>query len=147
MALSANKILKKIDSFRYVTRDCVAGALHIYRTALLNSDASGNVKLSTDAASEKFAGISIEEVEQDSTASAADNTAKLISANSGQTVLLKCTSVTKADIGKLVYASADDAVLISSGTNSVVVGRIVDIETTDYCWVKMGDDLDTDTHA
>lgn len=145
MALSSNQNVKKIDDFEYVTRDCVAGALHIYAGALLNSNAAGNVKLSTDAASELFAGVAIEEVEQPSTASIGDNKVKLISANSGKTVKLKLTSVTKADIGKLCYASADDAVTLSAGTNSVVVGRVMDIAETNYCWVKLINDLDTDT--
>jgi len=145
MSLSSNQIIKKVDDFEYVTRDCVAGALHIYAGALLNSNSDGNVKLSSDATGELFAGVAVEEVSQASTASAADNKVQLISANSGKVVKLKLTSVTKADIGKLCYASADDAVTLSAGTYSVVVGRVMDIAETNYCWVKLINDLDTDT--
>lgn len=146
MSLSKNTRTQVIDDFKYATRDIVAGAIHIYEGALLNSDASGNVKLSTDAASEKFAGVATEEINQAAAASAADNNVKVIAANSGKVVRIKLTSVTKADIGKLAYASADDAVLLSSGTNAVIVGRIVNIDpVANYCWIKLTDDLDTDT--
>lgn len=144
MSLSSNQNVKKIDDFEYAKRDCVAGALHIYKGALLNSNSAGNVLLSTDAASQLFAGVANEEVEQDSTAVAAENKVEVIAANSGKTIKLKLTSVSKADIGKLVYTSADDAVSLTS-TNAVVVGRIMDIAETNYCWVKLINDLDTDT--
>jgi hypothetical protein len=147
MALSKNTNVKVIDDYKFTTRDCVAGALHIYSGALLNSNAAGNVLLSTDADAQYFAGVAIDEVEQASTASIADNTVQVIAANSGKVVRLKCTSVTKADIGKLVYASADDAVTLSEGTYSVVVGRIMDVDVTNYCFVKLINDLDTDTVA
>lgn len=145
MALTANKIVKKINDFEYATRDCVAGTLHIFRNALLNSNAYGNVKPSSDAANERFAGVSMEEVNQDSSAAAGDNTVKLVSANSGKAVLLQLVGVTKANIGALAYATADDAVLLAAGTNGIIIGRIVEIETTDYCWIKLNNDLDTDT--
>lgn len=139
MALTKNQVYKFIDDFKYATRDCVAGALHVFQSALINSDASGNAKLSTDAASELFAGVAVEEVEQDSTASAADNTIELISKGSGKTVRMKLTGVTKAHIGLSVYAKADDEVqLVAAATNDVLVGEIMDIDTVaNYCWVKI----------
>lgn len=134
MALSANKIVKVIDDFKFAKMDVVAGAIEIYRTALINRDASGNAKLSTNTAGEVFAGMAVEPVSQEASAVAGDNEVELISAKSGKAILVKLTGVTKADLYKTVYASADDAVTLTAG-NNVVVGSIVAIETTDYCWV------------
>lgn len=137
MALSSNQKIQHMEDFKYATRDCVAGALHIYNGALLNSDASGNVKLSTDTASELFAGVSVEEVDQDSSASAGDNTAKVIAKGSGRAVRMKLTGVTKASIGAKAYASADDEVqLAADATNDIEVGTIVALDTVaNYCFV------------
>ncbi len=134
MALNANKILKVIDDFKFAKMDVVAGAIEIYRTALINRDASGNAKLSTNTTGEAFAGMAVEPVSQAAGASAGDNEVELISAGSGKAILVKLTGVTKADLYKTVYASADDAVSLTAG-NGVVVGEIVAIETTNYCWV------------
>jgi len=139
MALSKNEIVKFIDDFKVVNRDCVAGALQIYRGALINSDTSGNAKLASDAASELFAGVAMEEVTQAATASAADNQVQLISKGSGRVVRLQLTGVTKASIGLKCYANGDDIVaLAATTTNDVEVGTIVDIDSVaNYCWVQI----------
>jgi len=139
MALSKNEIVKKIDDFEFVLRDTVASTLHVYRTALMNSDASGNVKLSTDAASEIFAGVAVEELNQDSSASAGDNQVEMISKNSGKTIKVKLTGVTKANVGSKAYAKADDEVqLVGDATNDVEIGIIVNVaDVTNYCYVRI----------
>lgn len=138
MALSANiDVVKQIDPM-YYKYDVVAGAIHIYRGAILNRDASGNVKLGTDAASETFAGIAYKELDQASTASAGDNQMEVIGANTGKVVKLKFTGVTKASIGLDVYVNGDDAVaLAATTTNDVRVGTIIDIAETNYCLVVL----------
>ena len=116
--------------------DVVAGAINIYKTAILNRDASGNVKLGSDAVSETFAGIAYEELLQGSGASAGDNQIQVIGAKTGNVVKLPFTGVTKADIGKDVYVNGDDAVaLAATTTNDVRVGTIIDIAETNYCYV------------
>jgi hypothetical protein len=138
MAKSANGNLKFIDSFKITKRDVVAGTMHIYAGALVNSDASGNAKKATDAASELFAGVAVNEVDQASTASAGDNKVELIAKGSGKVVKMKFTGVTKASIGTDVVVKDDDEVqTAAAGTNDVAVGTIVDIAETNYCWVKI----------
>lgn len=138
MSLTKNGNVKVVEDHKYVFRDCVAGALQLYTNAMVNSDASGNVKVAGDTASELFAGIVVAEVTQDSAASIADNQAELIGKGSGKVVKLKFTGVTKASIGVSVYVVDDESVaLVATTTNDVLVGVIVDIAETNYCWVRI----------
>lgn len=148
MSLANNGRLKTVEDFRQIVgegthsngdNDLVAGAIHVYESALLNRDASGNLKISGDTASELFAGIAMEEVDQASTASAGDNQVGIISAGSGRLVKMKLTGVTKAQIGLSAYAKADDEVqLVGDATNDVLVGVIRKLdEVANYCWVQI----------
>lgn len=138
MALSENQdVVSKLD-YMYDKYDVVAGAIHIYRGAILNRDASGNLKLGGDTASELFAGISMEELNQATGGSAGDNKIKVIAAKSGKVVKLPFTGVTKASIGLDVYVNGDDAVaLAATTTNNVRVGTIVAMAETNYCYVAL----------
>lgn len=138
MALTENQdVVSKLD-YMYDTYDVVAGAIHIHRGAILNRDSSGNVKLGSDAASETFAGVAYEELEQASGASAGDNTIKVIAAKSGKVVKLGFTGVTKAEIGLDVYVNGDDQVaLAATTTNDVRVGTIVGVAETNYAYVAL----------
>lgn len=139
MGLSNNVRTKTIEDFKFSNRSCLAGALHVYESALMNSNAAGDVKLSTDAASELFAGVSTEEVEQTAAAVAGDNSVKLISRGSGRLIRVKLTGVTKAQLGLNAYAKADDEVqLVGAATNDVLVGSIEELDSVaNYCWVKI----------
>ena len=139
MALANNVRTKIVDNFKYGIASVLAGAIHIYESALLNRNAAGDVLLSTDAASQTFAGISTEELDQAAAASAGDNFVKTISRGSGVLVRMKLTGVTKAHLGLSAYAKADDEVqLVGDATNDVLVGTIEMLdETANYCWVKI----------
>lgn len=139
MSLANNVRTKVIDDFKFNETSVLAGAIHIYESALINRNAAGDVKLSTDAASETFAGVATEEVDQAAAAVAGDNTVKLISRGSGKLIRVKLTGVTKAHLGLNAYAKADDEVqLVGDATNDVLVGSIEMLdEVANYCWVKI----------
>ena len=134
MALTENTVKEVMEAPNYVDRDVVAGAIEIFRGSILNADASGNVKLASDTAGELFAGVSMVYSSQDASALAGDKKVKVLSKGSNSAIKLKLTGVTKADIGKSVYAVDDEEVTLTAG--NVLVGTVFDVsETTDYAFV------------
>lgn len=138
--LTTNQQIERFYDNNESERDIVAGAISIYTGSLLNSDASGNVLLASDAASEIFAGVSLQEkVLTSANVSAGDNVVRVHPAGSGVLVRMNLASVTKADIGKTVYVADSGAVSLSKGTNAVPVGIVgeIDNDFADYCWIKL----------
>lgn len=143
MALSSNEVITYEENFLKTKRGIVDGAIHIYKSALLNYEAAniGYVKLADDVASEEFAGIALEEKDL----AAADNTSdgtydtEIYAKGCNKVFLLKVDSgCTIANIGDTVYAKADDVVdLVAGVSNNVEVGTIVDIYSSTHAWVKI----------
>lgn len=137
MALTSNQEIKLYPNFVKWQYPVEAGAVHFYKNAICNLNAAGFVKLGADAASEKFAGIALEELDQLAGGTAGDNTIKVIPFKCGEVVELVLTGVVQADIGKDALV-LDDGAIALTGTNSVRVGTIVDISaTTNQCLVKL----------
>ncbi len=139
MALSENSAINDIKDFTRYKQAVASGAIHFYKGALCNFNSSGYVKLGADTASEVFAGIALEELDQASGGSNGDNDLLLIPAKSGAVVELTLTSVAVTNIGSACYVNGDDVVALAATTsNDVRVGTIVALsETTNKCFVKL----------
>jgi hypothetical protein len=139
MALSANTSIIDVKDFTRYNQAVASGAIHFYKGAICNFNSSGYVKLGGDIASELFAGIALEELNQASGGSNGDNNILLIPAKSGAVVELTLPSVAVTNIGSLCYVNGDDAVaLVGTTTNDVPVGTIVALSNTNNkCFVKL----------
>lgn len=125
MALTENQKIKLTPDLTYQDREVIAGAIHFYVGAICNFNTSGYLKLGGDVASETFAGIAFNELDQGSGALAGDNSLITIAAKSGVAVRLGITGVTIADLGKDVFVNGDDLVALAGvTTNDVRVGSI-----------------------
>ena len=139
MTLSANAAIVDVKDFTRYKQAVASGAIHFYKGAICNFNSSGYVKLGTDTSGELFAGIALEELNQATGGSNADNDILLIPAKSGAVVELTLASVAVTNIGSSAYVSADDAVaLVGATTHDVRVGTIVALSTTaNKCLVKL----------
>lgn len=140
MALSANQAVNFLPDFSYREIPAKSGAIHFYKGALVNYDASGfYAKLGSDTSGEVFAGVAVEELNQATGGSNGDNNIKVIPAGSMKVVELTLTSVARTNIGSDCYTNGDDVVaLAATTTNDVRVGRIVDVSATaNKCWVLL----------
>lgn len=139
MALSSNQETKLYPSLTRWEYPVLAGAIHFFKNAICNIDANGFLKLGADAASEKFGGIALEELNQLAGGSNGDNVLKVVPFKSGEVVELTLTGVVRADVGADAFVNGDDVVaLAATTTNDVRVGTIVDISATaNKCLVKL----------
>jgi hypothetical protein len=139
MALSANAAIVDLKDFTRYKQAVASGAIHFYKGAICNFNSSGYVKLGGDTASELFAGIALEELNQATGGSNGDNELTLIPAKSGAVVELTLTSVAVTDIGAIAYVNGDDVVALAGTTsNDVPVGTIVALSATaNKCFVKL----------
>lgn len=139
MALSANANVEFKEQPLVMRYEVASGALVIYRGAILNFNTSGYVKLGADTASETFAGIALEYLSQASGGSNGDNKIEVAAFKSGRVVKLTTTgTITRANIGDVVYADGDDAVDLAAGvTNNIAVGTIVGFIDANTAWVKL----------
>ncbi|MDH3878670.1 MAG: hypothetical protein OET18_12555 [Desulfobacterales bacterium] len=139
MALTENQEIKIYPELTRWKQEVAAGAIHFFKNAICNFNAAGFVKLGTDTAGEKFAGIALQELDQAASAATGDNEIKLIPAKSGEVVELDLTGVAITDIGADVFVNGDDLVALAATTNNDVrVGVIVALsETSNKCLVKL----------
>lgn len=139
MALSANQAVTKIVDFGNYKQEVASGAIHIYKGAICNFNASGYVKLGSDTSGEKFAGIAVEELNQATGGSNGDNSISLIPAKSGVVVELTLTGVAIDDKYVDCFVNGDDVVaLAATTTNDVRVGTIVDLsDVANKCLVLL----------
>jgi hypothetical protein len=144
MALSANKVVQKKAQPAITKLKVVDGAVHIYKGAHLNYEASniGYVMPATDVLSAEYAGIALDELD----VAAADNTADgtyeidVLPRGCGEEVLMDmAVSITIANEGDPVYVESDDTVGISGVTNTTggLVGIIRQFVSTTTAWVQM----------
>ncbi len=139
MALTENQKIEIIPNFTRREYGVASGTIHFFKNAICNFNSSGYVELGSDTASEKFAGIAYEELDQESGGTNGDNSIKLIPAKSDEVVLLPFTGVVITNIGTDVYVNGDDAVaLVATTTNDLRVGTIVDLgKNSNECYVKL----------
>ena len=74
MALTENQKIITFPDFSFRKFDVVAGAIVIYKGAILNRNAAGYAVLGSDTTGERFLGIAYEELNQAATALAGDTT-------------------------------------------------------------------------
>jgi hypothetical protein len=117
MALSANRDLPKLLDQEIREFPVVANAV-IYRGALLSIRSTGYV--GPLAAGEQFAGIAYEE----KNATGAANGAKKVRAYVRGSFQHALSGAAVTDLGDALYASADDTVTKTSGSNTFV-GKII----------------------
>lgn len=138
MALTANQSNYYQTTFLNQQYAVESGAIHIYQGSLLNFDSSGYIVKSTDKTGEKFAGVSLEELNQAAGGSAGDNVINVIPKGSGALVKMKTGKIAITDVGNKVYASADDCVeLVGTTTHDLEVGTIRIFIDTNHAWVQI----------
>lgn len=138
MALSENQKISTIPDITFRDLPVAAGAIHIYKNAILNRNAAGYVVLGSDTTGESFAGIAYEELNQLTGGSAGDNTIKVIQAHSGVTVKLPMSGVVIADVNKDAYVDGDDDLgLVGDTTNDVRAGKIIDIGAANEAFILL----------
>lgn len=138
MALTANQSNYYQTTFSNQQYAVESGAIHIYQGALLNFDSSGYIVKSSDKTGEKFAGVSLEELNQATGGSAGDNVINVIPKGSGALVKMKTARIAITDVGNKVYANGDDQVdLAGTTTHDLEVGTIRIFIDTTHAWVQI----------
>lgn len=110
-----------------------------YAGAMLGINTSGYVTKFDDAASLKFVGVVADSVPLE-VESGGSNGDKHINAERPRYILCSLSGAAITDMGKLVYASYDNAVVLTTGTYGNVVGRIVKYHASGKVWVDTWDD-------
>lgn len=117
MALSADKV-SEIQPGN-LTEYRLAGAVRIFKGALVNLNTAGNAKPASDGSGEVCVGIADESVDN-STGGAG---AKTIRVRSGIRVRMKAASIAQTMVGALMYVEDDETIDDAAGpTNDVIVG-------------------------
>ena len=91
---------------------------------------AGMLQAAAGVANAIFAGISMEKVTGSSNLEKAEVQREGV-------FLLKGAGFTQADVGKVVYASDDETVSTTQGTNEVAVGRINSVESATSVYVDI----------
>lgn len=138
MALAANKTTKVQTTFNNERYGVGAGAIHIYKGALLNFGTDGYLKLASDTSGEVFAGVALEELNQAAGGTDGDNEINIIPAGSNNLIEMKTGTIAVTDIGKTVYTKSDDQVeLAATTTNDIPAGVIRKVLSTTSALVQI----------
>jgi len=145
MPLSDNAIIETQEQPVVLKKKIVDGLIRIYKSALLNFEASneGYVKLGSDTLGEKFVGIALEEKNIVASDNPSDGTfeVEVIQAGSQRLVKLTTTStITIANEGDAVYVDGDDAVDVASGITNTTGGQVGVIRqfiSANKAWVQL----------
>lgn len=112
----------------------IAASTTIYKGSNVNYNTSGYAKKAADTASEVFAGVAMETI--DNSAGAAGDT--YVRVWKEGVFSMNCASATQAWVGQLVYAVDDNLVaLAATTTNDVAVGRVVQYVSATEVRVKI----------
>lgn len=96
--------------------------IKVFKGANVSFNTSGYAKLAADTASEKFAGVAYETVDN-SGGSAGDKSVRIFTSG---VFSMACSSATQAWVGQTVYAVDDNVVaLAATTTNDIPVGTVV----------------------
>lgn len=113
----------------------VAASTMIYAGAMVALDASGNAVPASDAAGLVVIGRA-EDLVDNSAGDAGDLTVRVRIGVFGFAAS-GTNAPAAANVGDLVYVEDDQTVSTDGGTNSIVAGKLVDVDS-DYCWVDTG---------
>lgn len=132
-ALAANKEVtekkRKLLAFPVVASDI------IYKGAICKINAAGYLAPMAAEAGAAFAGMALEKVDN-SSGSAGDVKARV---EREGVFSMVSAGLSQSDVGSIVYASDDQTVSTTQGTNELAVGRIVEVVSATECLV----DIDT----
>jgi len=120
----------------------VLTATKIPAGVLVARDASGYAKNASDAASLTFAGISKEQADNTSGATG-DKKVKVHS--KGRFKLAAATTYTAADIGKQVYVSDNQTVIVATNSHNLKCGRLIAVASDGDVWVEIDADVNRNT--
>ncbi len=129
MALADNVQVEEKDG---ILRDVPVSVDHIYRGAICTFNAAGYLAPAGLAVSEVFAGIAIEEVDN-SAGSAGDVSCRV---KCEGRFLLTGSGFVQGDLGEVVYASDDETITKTAGTNPPI-GMIDGYVSATQVWVKL----------
>jgi hypothetical protein len=111
----------------------LAASTKVFAGSNVNFNTSGYAKKAADTASEVFAGVAMETV--DNTGANGD---KVVRVWREGLISMACASATQAWVGQLVHAVDDNLVaLAATTTNDVVVGRVVQFVSATEVRVKI----------
>jgi hypothetical protein len=113
------------------TRFPVKGATTIYKGSIVAINA-GYLAPAADAA-----GLIVVGVAQEKVVNAGADGAAFCYVDCGAVFRFASTGVVAADVGKIAYVADDQTVQDATGTNSIIAGRIMELETTDVVWVRI----------
>lgn len=105
----------------------------IYQGALVKHNAAGYIAPAAAESGAVFAGVAYERVDNSSGA-AGDKMVRVIKMG---TFLLTGSGFTQANVGASVYASDDQTISTTQGTNEQEVGKIVKFVSATQVWVKI----------
>ena len=130
MALTANKEIIEKEGVK-VSLPCAVA--NIFKGAIVKVNAAGYAAPMAAEASAFMAGIA-ESVADNSGGSAGDLS---VDVKTEGMFLLSGSGFSIADVGSDVYASADDTISTTQGTNEIKVGKILQIVSATQVWVKI----------
>ncbi len=128
LGASANRLSKDGSQKSYpVAADAV-----IWKGALIVLDAGGDADPAADASgTSHVVGVADEDVDNTGGADA-DLNVRVIS---GRAFRFAATAITIAMLGDRAYVVDDNTVDNGSGTNDVIAGNIIQVDSTTQCWV------------
>ena len=130
-ALTDNKEVS--EKHRRLIENPVAGSVVIFKGAIVMSNASGFLAPAAALLDAKMAGMAYEKVDN-SNGSAGDVNCKLLREGLFE---LAGSGFSQADIGKTVYASDDQTVSTTQGTNEIAVGKIAQVVSATKVFVDI----------
>lgn len=145
MALTDNVVIRsKVSPARFPAL-IVDGLIRIYKSALLNGEASnvGHVKLGSDTLLEEFRGIALEEKNLAAADNVADgdNSVLILARGCGELIEMTITdTITVDNINDVVYVNGDDVVGLAAtveNTTGGAVGTIREFVNANKAWVQL----------
>ena len=133
MALTADRETQQRDGINLVFD--VAAAAKIYGGSLVSINAAGTSIPAADTASTKVVGVSEENVDN-SAGAAGDLTVKVRRGRAFKFKNSATNAVAAAHLFTNIYVEDDETVSSSGGTNSIVAGKCVGIDS-DGVWVEI----------
>lgn len=130
-ALTDNK--EVLEKHRRLLENPVAASVVIFKGAIVMSNATGFLAPAAALLDAKMAGMAYEKADNANGADA-DIDCKLLREGCFE---LSGAGFTQADIGKEVYASDDQTVSTTQGTNEIAVGKIAQIVSATKVYVDV----------
>lgn len=129
MAFSQDRATQQREGYEFAVP--VAGSTVIYAGSIVAVNSSGYAVPASDTAGLKVLGMAIEQVDNSDGADGA----KQVVIRRCRAFLLKGSSLSQANVGGTVYAVDDETVAASGTTNSIAVGKLLEIVSSTAGWV------------